>query len=435
MKINVYGKYKMNNDSLTEIVNLGGGVPLILSDGVIHRVKSLKAGTNVSLVDTGSEITINLTGGPGSSLVTSVNGESGDVVLTTADIDDSASVDKYVTQTQKNKIDFLTITQSVDLDALETKSNFITVTQPVDLNALEADSHTHANKAALDNVTQAQIDKVNFITITQPVNLDTLEAKPNIYENNGTLTGNRTIEASTNNLTFNNADAITFDGQTVLITSPLNNGSSVFLGSGGLGGATNTISAGITNDIDISAANIDIIGVNGARLIADDGDPTYTPKIWAYQDTIYIYDASLVYLDGDNIRFYASYDWANETIPEDGSDYIHVWNNGTPSFIKKDIPNSVVTVTADGTETLNLNSASGLIFSVDVGAITASTVTLSNPVNGGVYTVHFKNIATTVDVTWPVNCFTETGATLGTVQYTGGKMLTFYYDGTNFYTV
>jgi hypothetical protein len=45
----------------------------------------------------------------------------------------------FATPAQLAKVDHLTVTQAVDLDAMETKTNYITVTQAVDLDTMEAD--------------------------------------------------------------------------------------------------------------------------------------------------------------------------------------------------------------------------------------------------------------------------------------------------------
>jgi hypothetical protein len=60
------------------------------------------------------------TGGGGGGAVDSVNGQTGVVVLDADDISDAATTNKYATQAQLDKVDFLTVTQPVDLDQLET---------------------------------------------------------------------------------------------------------------------------------------------------------------------------------------------------------------------------------------------------------------------------------------------------------------------------
>ena len=90
--------------------------------------------------------------------VLSVNGETGAVTLTTDDISDVAQTNKWATAAEKTKLGFIGVTQTVDLDAIETNSNaskvktdFLTVTQPVDLDTLESDTAT--NNAKVTNAT------------------------------------------------------------------------------------------------------------------------------------------------------------------------------------------------------------------------------------------------------------------------------------------
>lgn len=95
----------------------------------------------------------------------------------------------------KTKSDFISVTQAVDLDAIETNSNaskvktdFISVTQAVDLDAIETNSNASKVKTDFISVTQAvDLDaietnsnaskvKTDFISVTQAVNLDTMES-------------------------------------------------------------------------------------------------------------------------------------------------------------------------------------------------------------------------------------------------------------------
>lgn len=55
--------------------------------------------------------------------VSSVNGNTGVVVIDPDDLDDSATTNKFATSAQLAKVDYLTITQAVDLDAIETRVN------------------------------------------------------------------------------------------------------------------------------------------------------------------------------------------------------------------------------------------------------------------------------------------------------------------------
>ena len=70
--------------------------------------------SNGSLSIAGSTATVT-TGGN----VTSVNTQTGDVVLDADDISDAATTNKFATQAQLDKVDHLTVTQAVNLDTIE----------------------------------------------------------------------------------------------------------------------------------------------------------------------------------------------------------------------------------------------------------------------------------------------------------------------------
>jgi regulation of enolase protein 1 (concanavalin A-like superfamily) len=53
------------------------------------------------------------------TMVTSVNGSSGAVTLVTADISDTTSTQKYATAAEKTKLGYISVTQAVDLDTME----------------------------------------------------------------------------------------------------------------------------------------------------------------------------------------------------------------------------------------------------------------------------------------------------------------------------
>lgn len=59
----------------------------------------------------------------GSGAVDSVNGETGVVVLTSDDISDTAQTNKWATAAEKTKLGYISVTQAVDLDAIESASH------------------------------------------------------------------------------------------------------------------------------------------------------------------------------------------------------------------------------------------------------------------------------------------------------------------------
>lgn len=105
------------------------------------------------------------------------------------------------------------------------------------------------------------------------------------------------------------------------------------------------------------------------------------------------------------------------------------------------IINTVESNTAGSTTiTIDLQSARNRIVQIDMtSASTASTVTLtaSNPVTGGVYTIHFQNTnAGGHDVDFPTTFLKADGTAWDgstTVNYAADDWLTCYYDGTNYH--
>lgn len=83
----------------------------------------------------------------GANAVTSVNGQSGAVVLDADDIDDAATSNKFASEAQLDKIDFLQVTQAVDLDTLESD---VSVNNAKVSNATHTGEVTGATSLALD---------------------------------------------------------------------------------------------------------------------------------------------------------------------------------------------------------------------------------------------------------------------------------------------
>jgi microcystin-dependent protein len=88
-------------------------------------LQSVVAGSGIDVDDTDpANPVVSATGA-----VTSVNGESGDVTLTTDDISDSGQTNKWATAAEKTKLGHITVTQAVDLDTMESD---IAGKQPLD---------------------------------------------------------------------------------------------------------------------------------------------------------------------------------------------------------------------------------------------------------------------------------------------------------------
>lgn len=91
-------------------------------------------GAGVTVTDSGSKTVVTISGG-GSGAVDSVNGETGVVVLTTDDISDTAQTNKWATAAEKTKLGHISVTQAVDLDAIESASHAaLTVTDSAEID-------------------------------------------------------------------------------------------------------------------------------------------------------------------------------------------------------------------------------------------------------------------------------------------------------------
>jgi hypothetical protein len=167
--------------------------------------------------------------------------------------------------------------------AEQTKLGNITITQPVDLDALETASHTHSNKAVLDattaSFTTADESKLDNITITQAVNLDTLETDSHTHSNKAVL------DATT--ASFTTADETKLDGieANADVTDAGNVGSSI----DGATAKTTPIDADTMPLIDSAASNV-LKKVTWANIKA---------TLKTYFDTLY--QAAGSYLTSANI--------------------------------------------------------------------------------------------------------------------------------------
>lgn len=163
--------------------------------------------------------------------VTSVNGQQGVVVLDADDIADAATTNKFATAAEKTKLGFITVTQAVDLDTMESdiagnQADVITTKGDIVVGDASGDAARKAvgvdgealiaNSAIADGLeyqaiansvngstgtvvldaddiadaattnkfaTAAQLTKVDFITVTQAVDLDTMESDIVLKEN------------------------------------------------------------------------------------------------------------------------------------------------------------------------------------------------------------------------------------------------------------
>lgn len=116
------------------------------------------------------------------------------------------------------------------------------------------------------------------------------------------------------------------------------------------------------------------------------------------------------------------------------ADTITITDAGSTQTIITGAVKAVAGVAPSGsTQTIDLQSKYVGVIQIDVTAASSPlTLTINNPVNGGVYTFHVQN-ASSNDVVFPAAFLNADGTSLGTVTYSGDDFVTCYYDGTNYY--
>lgn len=125
--------------------------------------------------------------------VSSVNGFTGTVVLDADDIDDAATTNKFATSAQLTKVDYLTVTQPVDLDALETASH-----AAVTLNAGDATQQS-ANLVGQElELVQATASTDGVMSAEDKAKLDGIESGATADQTGAEIKSLYEAEANTN---------------------------------------------------------------------------------------------------------------------------------------------------------------------------------------------------------------------------------------------
>lgn len=259
-----------NNAKVTRRPIIAGGNTLDISETL-----TITAGTNVTVTEVDGTVTIASTGG--ASGVTSVNTQTGDVVLDTDDI--SEGTNKYTTAANLTKLGHISVTQAVDLDTME--SDIATNNSKVGITTQQASDITTNN--AKNTYPSADSTKVGFISVTQAVDLDTIEsdvstnnAKVGITTQqasditaNNAKTGITTTQAS--NITANNAKVsmvlgtsagTALEGDTALLQLGTSSTTA-------LAGDTTTISAQQATDISTNNAKVGITTGQADAIVAN----------------------------------------------------------------------------------------------------------------------------------------------------------------------
>jgi len=216
-------------------------------------------------------------GAGGATAVSSVNSQTGTVVLDTDDIGEGTN--KYTTAANLTKLGHISVSQAVDLDTME--SNIATNNSKVGITTQQASDITTNN--AKNTYPSADGTKVGFISVTQAVDLDTIES--DVTTNNAkvgiTTTQASEIAANTlktgitstqaSNITANNAKVSMVLG-TSAGTALEGDTSLLQLGTTSttaLAGDTTTISGQQASDISTNNAKVGITTSQADAIVAN----------------------------------------------------------------------------------------------------------------------------------------------------------------------
>ncbi len=115
-------EYKDDSLKLTalekRLVRLGGGGASFITQLLDQAINNPTEGQVLAFNETLQKWE-NRDGGTGGGAVDSVNGQTGAVVLDADDISDTTTTNKFSTTAEKDKLGFISVTQAVDLDTME----------------------------------------------------------------------------------------------------------------------------------------------------------------------------------------------------------------------------------------------------------------------------------------------------------------------------
>jgi hypothetical protein len=214
--------------------------------------------------------------------VLSVNGETGVVTLDADDISDAATTNKFATQGQLDKVDFLTVTQAVDLDTLES-----------DVATNNAKVSADGSVTTHNDVTDAGSGII--ISAAERTKLEGIEALAEVNQTDSEI--KTQYEANSDTNAFTDAEQTKLGGIEALAD---------------VTDATNVAAAGATMDSDTS-----LVG-NGYFLDEDDMNSDDATKvasqqsIKAYVDTTVSTNSSLATGDIKNSSFSGAADTATD---------------------------------------------------------------------------------------------------------------------------
>jgi len=87
------------------------------------------------------------------------------------------------------------------------------------------------------------------------------------------------------------------------------------------------------------------------------------------------------------------------------------------------------------TETLDMEGIASKIFEFEVGGTSSTTLSFSNPVNGGMYICRLFGATGTTTVNFPANFKFASGTAVTSISFSSGSYIfKYYYNGTDFIT-
>lgn len=201
------------------------------------------------------------------SEVNSVNGQTGVVILDADDIDDSATTNKFASQAQLDKVDFISVTAPVDLDAIVSADGSIdthsdvdtTTTPPVLDDVLKWDG---SNWVPGVSSTVANLDDLTNVSASSPADGDFLR-----YDLGNLQWENKTAQldslSDVNAPSPNNGDILKYNSVSAQWENVVDSGGS---GQGGLNYVIN-------NDAEINLDNTSTDGSGNVTLALETVDP------------------------------------------------------------------------------------------------------------------------------------------------------------------
>ena len=164
------GEYEPSTIDTGGSVDSVNGQTGVVSLGLLELDDVGTDGTSGQVLTTDGLGSFSFTTVSGGGAVDSVNGQTGTVVLDTDDI--SEGTNKYTTAANLTKLGNISVTQAVDLDTME--SDIATNNSKVGISTQQAaDIVTNNAKVSYPSTDST---KVGFISVTQAVDLDTIES-------------------------------------------------------------------------------------------------------------------------------------------------------------------------------------------------------------------------------------------------------------------